>query len=178
MAELVPDLIAIRFVEMGAQGQVAGTTQGIFHPFRIDRPKFVPEAEVNVVLKPGLVRPVVLVRIERLHDVFLASLTVLGRRGQEAQVNEKVLRPVFQVLFRCRPVRVPVDPVADVLGKPLVEFVEVLRDDEFIVSDVSPVSDCERVGLSGFNINICEIDSLIFNCAVLLCMEILPFERI
>jgi hypothetical protein len=83
MAELVADLIAIRFVEMGAQGQVAGTTQGVFHPFRVDRPKFVSETKVDVVEEPGTIRSVVLVRIERLNDVLLASLTVLRRRGQE-----------------------------------------------------------------------------------------------
>ena len=51
MAELIPDLIAIRFLPMSGQGQVAGATQGILHPFRVDRPKFVSEAQVDVVLK-------------------------------------------------------------------------------------------------------------------------------
>jgi hypothetical protein len=83
MAELVSDLIAIRFLPMSAQGQVAGATQRVFQPFRVDRPKFVSEAQVDVVEEPSAVRSVVLVRIERLHDVLLASLTVLGRRGQE-----------------------------------------------------------------------------------------------
>jgi hypothetical protein len=44
MAELVSDLIAIRFLPMAAQGQVAGSTQRIFHPFRVDRPELVREA--------------------------------------------------------------------------------------------------------------------------------------
>jgi hypothetical protein len=83
MAELVSYLIAISFIDVGGQGQVAGATQGIFHPFRVDRPKFVSEAQVDVVKEPSVVRSVVLVRIERLHDVLLASMTVLGRRGQE-----------------------------------------------------------------------------------------------
>jgi hypothetical protein len=88
MAELISDLIAIRFVEMSGQGQVAGATQGILLPFRVDRPISVSEAQVDVVLKPCLVRPVVLVRIECLHDVLFASLTVLGDRGQVSQVDQ------------------------------------------------------------------------------------------
>ncbi len=113
-----------------------GRHKGFFIRFEMDRPEFVSEAQVDVVEEPGAVRAEVLVRIERLHDVLLASLPVLGGRGQESQVDEKVLRPVFHVLFRCRPVHVPVDPVADVLRKSLVEFVEVLRHDEPIVPDV------------------------------------------
>ena len=136
MAELIPDLIAIRFLPMGGQGQVAGSAQRILHPFRVDRPEFVSEAQVDVVEEPGAVRPVVLVRIERLHDVLFASLPVLGDRGQVSQVDEQVLRPVLHILLRGGPIHVPVDPVADVLGKPLVEFVEVLRDDEPVVPDV------------------------------------------
>jgi nucleoid DNA-binding protein len=164
MAELVPDLIAIRFVEMSGQGQVAGTTQGILLPFRADRPIFVSEAQVDVVLEPSLVRPVVLVRIECLHDVLFASLTVLGCRRQVIQVDEKVLRPVLPVLLWHRPVRVPVDPVADVLGKPFVEFVEVLWHDEPIVPDVVPVCNRERIGLPVFTRKIGRINSLIFDC--------------
>ena len=77
-------------------------------------------------------------------------------------MDEKVLRPVLHILLRCRPVRVPVDPVADVLGKPFVEFVEVLRHDEPVVPDVPPVNNRERIGLSVFNRKIGEIDRLIF----------------
>ncbi|MGB6738114.1 MAG: hypothetical protein WBE55_20450 [Candidatus Sulfotelmatobacter sp.] len=164
MAELVSYLIAIRFIDVGAQGQVAGATQGIFDPLRVDRPELVDKAKIDVVLKSRLACTMVLVRIERLHDVLLASLTVLGRRGQITQVDEEVLRPVFPILFRCRPVRVPVDPVADVLGKPLMELVEVLGDDEPVVPNISPVSDCERIGFAVFNRNICEIDRLICDC--------------
>ena len=47
MAELVPDLIVIRFLPMGGQGQVAGSTQRILHPFRVDRPKYVPHKETT-----------------------------------------------------------------------------------------------------------------------------------
>jgi len=42
-------------------------------------------------------------------------------------MDQQVLRPVLDIFLRCRPVYVPVDPVADVLGKPLMELVEVLR---------------------------------------------------
>jgi len=56
------------------------------------------------------------------------------------------------------------DPVADVLRKPLVELVEVLRDDEPIMPDVTTVSDRDGIGLVGliFNRKICESDGLIF----------------
>ncbi len=80
MAELVSDPIAIRFFPMRGQGQVAGAAQRVLHPLRADRPKFVSEAKVDVVEEPGGARPVMLVRVERLHDVLLARLAVLGNR--------------------------------------------------------------------------------------------------
>ncbi|MFZ0359592.1 MAG: hypothetical protein WAL58_04090, partial [Terriglobales bacterium] len=164
MAELVTDLIAIRFLPMRGQGQVAGSTQRILHPFRVNRPKFVSEAQVDVVEEPGAVRAEMLVRIERLHDVLLASLPVLGGRGQAPQVDEEVLHPVLDIFLRSRPVYVPVDPVADVLGKPLMELIEVLRHDEPVVPNVPPVNNGERVGFAIFNRKIGKINSLILNC--------------
>jgi len=58
---------------------------------------------------------------------------------------------------------VPADPVADVLGKSLVEFVEVLWHDEPFVSDVVPVNNRERVGFSVFHRKTGEINRLILN---------------
>jgi hypothetical protein len=92
-------------------------------------------------------------------------------------VNEKVLRPVLDIFPRGRPVYVPVDPVADVLGKPLVELVEVLRDDEPIVPNISPVNNREWAGLPVFNRNICEIDRLIFNCIGIALHGDTPFRK-
>jgi nucleoid DNA-binding protein len=175
--ELVSGLILICSIPMVGQGQVAGATQWILRPFQIDCSELVPEAQVDVVEEAGAVRAKVLVRIERLHDILLASLTVLGRWGQVAQVNEEVLRPVFQVLLGHRAVSVPVDPVADVLGKPFVEFIEVLGNDESVVSNIPPVSDCERIGFAVFDRNICEIDRLVFNCGGIALHGTLPFER-
>jgi hypothetical protein len=59
---------------------------------------------------------------------------------------------------------VPVDPVPDVLGKPLVELIEVLRDDEPVVPNVPPVNNRERVGFTVFNRKFGKINSLILNC--------------
>jgi nucleoid DNA-binding protein len=58
----------------------------------------------------------------------------------------------------------PVDPVADVFGKPLVELVKVLWHDEPVVSDIMPVNKPESVGLPVFNGNSYEIDGLILDC--------------
>jgi hypothetical protein len=41
------------------------------------------------------------------------------------------------------------DPVWDVVGEPLVELVEVLRDDESVVPDISAISDREGVRFVG-----------------------------
>jgi nucleoid DNA-binding protein len=58
---------------------------------------------------------------------------------------------------------VPADPVADVLGKSLVEFVEVLWHNEPVVSDVVPVNNRERVGFSVFHRKTGEINRSILN---------------
>jgi len=106
---------------------------------------------------------VVLARIERLHDVLFASLPVLGGRGQVPQVDQQVLCPVLHVLSRCRPVHAPADPVADVLGKSLMEFVEVLWHDEPVVPDVASVNNSERVEHAVFHRNTCKIDRLVID---------------
>ncbi|MGA8152714.1 MAG: hypothetical protein WB952_17315 [Terriglobales bacterium] len=164
MAELIADLMAIRFLEMGGQGQVAGAADWVLHPFRTDRPEFVSEAKVDVVEEPGTARTIVLVGVKCLHDVLLASLTVLGDRGQVPQVDQEVLRPVFPVLPWHRPVHVPVNPVADVFGKPLVKLVTVLWHNEPVVPDMVPVNKRERVRFPVFNRNSYEIDGLILDC--------------
>jgi hypothetical protein len=66
----------------------------------VHRPKLVRQSQVDVVEEPGAARSVVLVRIESLHDVLLASLPVLGGCGLVSQVDQKVLRPVFDILFK------------------------------------------------------------------------------
>ena len=43
--------------------------------------------------------------------------------------------------------------------------------------DVPPVSNCERVGLPVFNRNICEIDTLIFNCGGIAQHVDTPFRK-
>jgi hypothetical protein len=45
----------------------------------------------------------------------------------------------------------PFDPSADVFGKPFVELVKVFWHHEPVVPDVSPINNCERVGLSVFH---------------------------
>jgi hypothetical protein len=58
-----------------------------------------------VVQEAGFVRTVVFDRVERLHDVVLASLTVLRRFWQAAEVHSRFLRPVLQVLLAGGPFR-------------------------------------------------------------------------
>jgi nucleoid DNA-binding protein len=79
-------------------------------------------------------------------------------------MDQQVLRPVLQVFRLGEAIRVLPDPFSDVLGKPLVELVEVLWDDEPVVSNLPPFYKRERVGLLVFNRNICEIDGLTCDC--------------
>jgi hypothetical protein len=51
---------------------------------------------------------------------------VLGGRRQVLQVDEQVLHPVLQVFLLGERIRVPPDPISDVLRKPFVELIEVL----------------------------------------------------
>ena len=81
MAALVVHLTPVLTIPLNRQRQVPRVAQGIFHTGRIYASEFIGEAKVDVVEKPGAVRAIVLYRIERLHDVLLASLTVLGSRG-------------------------------------------------------------------------------------------------
>jgi hypothetical protein len=115
----------------------------------VDGSELVRETQVNVIQKPRLVGTVVLGRVERLYDVLLASVPMLGCRRQVFHVDHEVLRPVLQILLRDKPVGVFSDPVWDVVGKPSLELVEVLRDDESVVPDVSAISDREGVGFVG-----------------------------
>lgn len=78
-------------------------------------------------------------------------------------MDEQVLRPILQVFFRRSSVHVLADPVGDVVRKPLVELVEVFRNNEPVVTNVTTISGCERVGLVRliFHRKIGEINRLI-----------------
>ncbi len=59
------------------------------------------------------------------------------------------------------------DPLVNEVREPLVEFIEVLRNDESIVPDKPPVSDRERVSVSVFNRKIDKSDRLVFSdCSI------------
>jgi len=62
-------------------------------------------------------------------------------------VDQQVLRPVLYIFLRCRRVSVLADPSVNVIGKPLVELREVLRDDKPVASHVATISDPEGIGL-------------------------------
>jgi len=115
MAELITDREGIATFPFGVERHVSVLRQRILHSLRAKSSESIREAQVDVVLKPGLVRAVVLARIERLHDVFLASVPVFGCGGQVLQVDQEVLCPVLQVFARCGAASMPADPVADVL---------------------------------------------------------------
>ena len=51
------------------------------------------------------------------------------------QLDEQVLRPVLQVFLLGGRIRVPPHPISDVLRKPLVELIEVFRNNEPVVTD-------------------------------------------
>jgi nucleoid DNA-binding protein len=82
-------------------------------------------------------------------------------------MDQQVLRPVLQIFGPGEAIRVLPDPFSDVLGKPLVELVEVLRNDESVMPDVVPINNSERVGRPVFHRNTCEIHGLILNCSAI-----------
>ena len=130
---------------MPCQRQVTRVAHGVLSAFGVYGSELVREAQVNVVQKPRLVRTMVLGRVEGLHDVLFASLPVLGCSRQIFHVDYEVLRPVLQILLQGKPVGVPLHPVWDVVWKPLVELVEILRDHESVVPDVAAIDQRERV---------------------------------
>jgi hypothetical protein len=53
---------------------ISGLGQDILHAFRVKGSEFVHQAEIDVVLEPGLVCSIVLARVEHLNYVLFASL--------------------------------------------------------------------------------------------------------
>jgi hypothetical protein len=62
-------------------------------------------------------------------------------------MDQQVLRPVFQILLRCQSVPVLADLFSVVIRKPLVELVEVFRDDKPVASNMSTISRREGIRL-------------------------------
>lgn len=81
MGELIPN---IAIVGVFAERDVPCTADWVRHLFRTDRPEFVSEADVDVVEEPGTVRAVMLIGVERLHDILIGSVPVFGDRRQES----------------------------------------------------------------------------------------------
>ncbi len=164
MAVFVVHRAGVLTFDVSVEREISGTEQGILHALRPHSPELVGEAEIHVIPEPGFIRAVVLHRVERLHDVLVASIAELGRLRQVVKVNQQVLRPILQILFRREPVRVVADPTPDVIGKPLVELPEVSRDNKPVASDVSAIFDREGIGLVRllFHRQIGEINGLIF----------------
>src|ERR1700691_756074 len=69
-------------INVPGQRQITRAAQRIFHTGRIHSPEFIGEAEVDVVLEPSLTGPIMSCGVERLHDLFLASLPILGSEWQ------------------------------------------------------------------------------------------------
>lgn len=125
--------------------KIPGAVQGVLGALGVHGPELIREAEVDIVPESGFVCPVVPQRVKRRHDVLLASLTVLRGSRQRRQVHQQVLGPVLQVLRGCRRATMLANPLADVIGKPLEEFLEVFRDDKPVASHVAAIPDCESV---------------------------------
>jgi nucleoid DNA-binding protein len=60
-------------------------------------------------------------------------------------MDKQVLRPVLYIFLRCRHGSVLANPSVNVIGKPLVELREVLRDDKPVASNVATILDRERI---------------------------------
>jgi nucleoid DNA-binding protein len=93
-----------------------------------------------------------------LNDVFVSCLTVHGFYWQAKKMDEQLLRPVLYVLFRCPSACMSADPLADVIGKSLVELIEVLRNHKPVVPNVTTVSDLKGITVARrlFHRNIAE----------------------
>jgi nucleoid DNA-binding protein len=69
------------------------------------------------------------------------------------------------------------DPVPHVLWEALVKFIEISRDDEPVVPDVSPVNNGDWVGLTIFNRKTGKTYSLIPNCGGIAMHRDISFRR-
>jgi hypothetical protein len=98
VAVAVIDGAGVITFHMCVERYISWIGERIFHTLRVWAPEFIREAQVDVVQEPTQVRAIVLGRVEGLNDVLLASFSILGRGRQVSQVNQQVLRPVFQVL--------------------------------------------------------------------------------
>ncbi len=87
MAVLVVHPTAVFSIPLNRQRHVPSAAQRILRAGRLHGSEFVPKAQVDVVQEPMHVRAMVLSRVEGLHDVFLASFSVLGRGRQVSQVD-------------------------------------------------------------------------------------------
>ena len=79
------------------------------------------------------------------------------------QVDQEVLCPILQVFFLGGRVRVPPDPISDVLWEPLVELIEIFPDHESVVTDLLSTPDREGVGPLNLHRKIGEIHRFIFD---------------
>ena len=143
--------------------ECSGAAQVILHALGKHGSELIREAEIDVITEPGFVRSVVLHRVERCHDVLLASLAVFGRQREAGKMDQQVLCPAFSVLLRRRPVHVSVDPVAHVLREALVKFIEISWYDEPVVSDVSPVNNGDWVERPVFHRKTEKTNGLVFD---------------
>jgi hypothetical protein len=87
VAILVIYLATIPCISFSGQRQVTCVAHRILSAFGVDGSELVSEAQIDVVQESGLIRTVVLRRIECLNDILLASLPVLGRERQVFQVD-------------------------------------------------------------------------------------------
>jgi hypothetical protein len=87
VAILVIYLATIRCVHLRGQRHVTRMAHRVLSAFGMDGSELVREAQVDVVQESGLVRTVVLRRIECLNDILLSSLPVLGPKRQIFHVD-------------------------------------------------------------------------------------------
>jgi hypothetical protein len=107
--------------------------------------KPVGEASIDVVQEAREGRSIVSERIKRLNDIPFSGSSVLRCGRQRTHVGAEVLSPIGNVLVRRTFSHVPLNPSPDVVGKPLVEFGKIVRDNESIISDVMPINILERI---------------------------------
>jgi hypothetical protein len=100
---------------------------------------------IHVIQESSQIRTVVTKRIEGLNDILLPTFSVLRCGRQGTQMDTQILTPILDVLLRSGLVRVAAHPSPNVLRKPHVKFLEILRDNKPIVSDVMSVHEHDRI---------------------------------
>jgi nucleoid DNA-binding protein len=83
----------------------------------------------------------------KIAGLYVANGNSVRVSDEAGKVDQQVLRPVLYIFLRCQRGSVLADPSVNVIGKPLVELREVLRDDKPVAPHRPTIFDREGIRL-------------------------------